>query len=86
MCFPLSVVSWKVLPGILRKHCCILPGRNTGKGQTNRCPQCGDRRGAGQWMQPVGGDAGNWVKLRLDCRLQALFLANELHVAIKWFI
>lgn len=40
MCFLLSVVSFKVLPGILRKHCCILPGRNTGKGQTNRCPQC----------------------------------------------
>lgn len=29
------VVSWKVLPGILKKHCCILPDRNTGKGQTD---------------------------------------------------
>ena len=29
------VVSWKVLPGILQKHCCILPDRNTGKGQTD---------------------------------------------------
>lgn len=34
---PSLVVSWKVLPGILKKHCCILPDRNTGKGQT-RCP------------------------------------------------
>lgn len=25
----------KVLPGILQKHCCILPARNTGKDQTD---------------------------------------------------
>lgn len=32
---PSFVVSWKVLPGILKKHCCILPDRNTGKGRTD---------------------------------------------------
>ncbi len=32
---PSFVVSWKVLPGILQKHCCILPDKNTGKGQTD---------------------------------------------------
>lgn len=30
-----SVVSWKVLPGILQKHCCILPDRNAGKDLTD---------------------------------------------------
>lgn len=28
------VVSWKVLPAILQKHCCILPDKNTGKNWT----------------------------------------------------
>lgn len=47
-----SVVSWKVLPGILQKHCCILPDRNTGKDLTDvplstndtTHTQCWDRR------------------------------------------
>lgn len=38
---PSPFVSWKVLPGILQKHCCILPDKNTGKGQTDvpLCPK-----------------------------------------------
>lgn len=47
-----SVVSWKVLPGILQKHCCILPDRNAGKDLTDvplstndtTHTQCWDRR------------------------------------------